>query len=243
MEIIKIHTTTSTNDYLKDLTRQDDVSHFTTVWALHQTAGKGQRGHSWYSEEGKNLMFSVLLKIEGFEIGRQFELNKAISLAVLKVLRRYISNVNIKWPNDILAENGKISGILIENSIHGTVIKQTIVGIGINLNQTEFGEGLEHVTSLKKLLHREFDLEDFLHEVLQSVENEINNLQNMDFKAIHTQYLSHLFGYGQWRNYTKPDGTTFEGKITEVSPDGKLLLEIKNNEIYSFGFQEIKFLY
>ena len=148
MKIIKLHTIHSTNDYLKSLTNDKLLEDFTVVWADFQSEGKGQRGSSWLSKKGKNLTFSVFLDTSFLLIEQQFYLNIITSLAVYNLLKKkMIEHVKIKWPNDILSDNKKICGILIENSFKSQAINHSVIGVGLNVNQTDFAQ-LHAVTSL-----------------------------------------------------------------------------------------------
>jgi len=222
--------------------RQNDVENFTCVWALHQTAGRGQRGNSWLTESGKNLTFSILIKLNSFNILKQFELNKLISLSILDVLKRYLPVVQLKWPNDILADHRKIAGILIENTIQGNLIKHSIVGIGLNVNQTEFDSSLSLATSMKKILEIELNLDDLLLEIQNSITIRINQLKNKNFILIDKEYTQNLYGWQEWKTYRTENKTLFEGKITGVSLEGKLMIENKDFIIKSFEMKEISFV-
>jgi BirA family biotin operon repressor/biotin-[acetyl-CoA-carboxylase] ligase len=242
LKTIKIHTTTSTNDVLKEMLRQNDVENFTCVWALHQTAGRGQRGNSWVTESGKNLTFSILIKLNSFNILKQFELNQLISLSILDVLKRYLPVVQLKWPNDILADHRKIAGILIENTIQGNLIKHSIVGIGLNVNQTEFDSSLSLATSMKKILEIELNLDDLLLEIQKSISIRINQLKNKNFILIDKEYTQNLYGWQEWKTYRTENKTLFEGKIIGVSPEGKLMIENRDFKIKAFEMKEISFV-
>lgn len=239
MSIIKIHTTTSTNDLLKEMSRQNDVDNFTIVWALHQTAGRGQRGNTWLDEDGKNLTFSLLIKLNDFEIQRQFELNQMISLAVLKVLKEYLPLVQIKWPNDIMADKKKIAGILIENTLHGNYITSSIIGIGLNVNQIEFDTILNNAISMKKITGIDYDLELVLNEILDSIQLTIKMLPS-NILLLKKEYLENLMGWQTYYSYSTANGKTFQAKISAISPEGKLILETTEIQILEFGFQEVK---
>ena len=139
MNIIKLNAIESTNLYLKKLAVEKELESYTVVSANYQSAGRGQMGANWHSEIGKNLTFSILIKFDTFEIERQFYLSMAVSLGLLAAIRFHImSPLFVKWPNDILADKEKLAGILIENIVSGNAIKQTVIGIGLNVNQEQF---------------------------------------------------------------------------------------------------------
>ncbi|MBP6100100.1 MAG: biotin--[acetyl-CoA-carboxylase] ligase, partial [Flavobacterium sp.] len=139
MKTIKLDAIDSTNDYLKKLSKKEVIENFTMVLANSQSHGKGQRGASWSSEEGKNVIMSVLLKDLLVSREQLFDLNVLVSVSVFEVLEeKNISKLHIKWPNDIMSDAKKIGGILIENTFKTDNSIVSIVGIGLNVNQTDF---------------------------------------------------------------------------------------------------------
>ena len=166
MSIIKLNAIDSTNDFLKDLTRNQLVDNFTTVVAQKQTKGKGQMGANWDSEEGKNLIMSILVKDVLQNIDEIFHLNVAIALSVLQVLQDCkVPNLSVKWPNDIMSDHKKIGGILIENSFKSDTKIESIVGIGLNVNQKQF-ENLPKASSMAVISNTEFDLDILLNKII-----------------------------------------------------------------------------
>lgn len=154
MQIIKLNAIDSTNDYLKQLSREKVLDNFTVVIAEKQIKGKGQMGAKWISETGKNLIFSILVKDIAVGKDRIFDWNIAVSLAVIRVLEEQkIPDVSIKWANDIMADSKKTGGILIENMLKNDNRFDSVVGIGLNLNQTNF-ENLPKATSLKNITEK-----------------------------------------------------------------------------------------
>ena len=242
MEVIKIHTTPSTNDFLKERLRQDDVTDGTVIWALHQTQGRGQRGNIWLAESGKNLTFSILKKWNGLEAVRQFDLNKLVSVAVAEALENYVPEVFIKWPNDILSADRKLCGILIENTLQGMSIKNSIIGIGINVNQERFDD-LPFATSLKKRTGKDFDLEDVLATVLKNLDYTFASLETMSPDTIQQKYRQYLYAWDTWKTYQTPNNAVFEGKTLNVTQDGKLELLNRQGEKLFFEMQEVKMMF
>lgn len=145
--------TTSTNDDA----RSDRYGHFDVVWAERQSAGRGQRGHTWLSDEGLNLTFSVVLTPRFLPITEQFLISEVVALALVDTLREYGIECRIKWTNDIYALNSKIVGVLIEHALAGNSLMRTIVGIGINVNQRTFAAELPNPASMASLTGKEFD--------------------------------------------------------------------------------------
>jgi len=239
MQIIKVHTTHSTNDFLKDHLRHNDAKNFTTIWAFHQTAGKGQRGNTWTSEAGKNLTFSILINFKLLKLQSQFLLNQAVSLAMLDVLKELIPQVQIKWPNDIMADEKKLAGILIENTIQGNFIKNSVVGIGLNVNQKEFDDKAPNAIAIIHFLDKEHELEKILIAIQKAIVHRMQQLENENPSQIYQEYLQNLMGWQIFRTYTLPNATSFEAKITGVSQDGKLILENKQQQIHEFAIKEV----
>lgn len=229
----------STNDMAFQLVRNKKAQEGTVIICDHQQAGKGQRGNQWESEPGKNLTFSLILKPAFLDASEQFYLNMAVSCAIRKVLTDYFPLIQIKWPNDLIVpQSGKIGGVLIENSIGKSGWEVAVVGIGLNINQTDFGS--EKAVSLKNLTSLDYSLQELLRQLVTQLEQYYLALRKRKFAQIHTDYLSHLFLYQEWATY-EAEGDFFEGKIIAVQADGKLELELKGGSKQSFGFQAIRF--
>lgn len=229
----------STNDIAFQLVRNQTAQEGTLVICDHQQAGKGQRGNHWESEPGKNLTFSLVLKPTFLDASEQFYLNMAVSCAIRKVLADYFPLIQIKWPNDlIIAQSGKIGGVLIENSIGKTGWEVAVVGIGLNINQTDFGSG--KAVSLKKLTSLDYSLQELLRLLVTQLEQYYLILRKRKFAQIQTEYLSNLFLYQEWANF-KGESGPFEGKIIAVQADGKLEMELQGGITKSFDFQTIRF--
>ena len=170
MNIIKLNAIDSTNSYIKKNAIKNNFESYTVVVAEKQLNGRGQMGTIWESELGKNLTFSILINFNKFNITQQFYLSMAISLGVIAVLKQlFNSSFFIKWPNDILAEKDKVAGILIENSINGSFIKNSVIGIGLNVNQEVFSDAIENVTSLKNISKKNLDRDALLIEIINSI--------------------------------------------------------------------------
>jgi len=242
MNIIKLNAIDSTNSYLKELTVENTVQNYTVVVAEQQTAGRGQMGTIWESEYGKNLTFSILTRVNNLKIVDQFYLSMAISLGVLQALKVVTqAKLSVKWPNDILAENDKLSGILIENVLSGNNIKHSIVGIGLNVNQQEFSKNLLNVTSLKNISGIHFDREELLLKIVNSIKFYISYLERNDFNELKKMYLAFLYKIETPAMFEDKEGVVFLGKILTVSEDGKLVIELENGTTRKFNLKEIKF--
>lgn len=241
-KIVKLSATASTNSFLKDLlSKSEPLPEGTVIMAEAQLAGRGQMGNSWHSEPGKNLSFSVLFKPSFLSIKQQFELNKAVSLAVFDVLSPLLGpELKIKWPNDILYGDRKLCGILIENLLQGSRWKHAVVGIGLNVNQENFPAELPHAISLKNILHSDADLDALLAELCKALEVRYLQLKSAKFAALHQDYLKALYKLEVPATF-RLQGESREGKIIGISPEGELEVDF-DGDIQAFGFKEIAFV-
>lgn len=213
----------------------------TVVKAEEQYEGRGQRGNNWKTEAGKNLTFSILLFPTFLRTTEQFFLSEVVSLGVTDMLKAVSGeNFSIKWPNDILFEEQKICGILIENSIRKNSLQNSIAGVGVNINQMEFSNEL-NATSLKKICGRDFENERLFKTLCGFIEKRYLQLRGQDSTLIEEEYHQRLFGLNELRSFKK-DNKTFEAVIRGVKPNGELKLELENGEKRSFRFKEVEFL-
>ena len=243
MKLIKLNAIDSTNTFLKQLATSEVVENFTVVSAEHQTNGKGQRGSEWLIESGKNLTFSVLYtKIPNLQINL-FTLNVIVALSVVEGLQKISSKeFKIKWPNDILAENKKIAGILIENSIKSQTEVQSIIGIGINVNQENF-ENLPQASSLCLLEQQFFDKDLLLKNVVNQLENNLEQLNQLSEAYFWEKYHNYLFKKNIVSTFEDSNGNRFVGKIIKVTSEGKLKVQLENNSEIDFDIKEVKMRY
>jgi len=227
----------STNVYIRELLEKAPLDEGLIVWAQEQYAGKGQRGSSWLSQPGVNLTFSVVLRPHFLAIKDQFWLTKALALSVAEFVSSSFDAglVKIKWPNDIYVNDRKIAGILIENILEKSLIKYSIAGIGVNINQETFDPSLPNATSLKLVAGKEFDLRACLEKLCVSIEKFYLLLRNADYKKLDESYHKLLYRKDIWSKFSL-NGEPKEGMIKGVSPSGHLLIntktgaEIRSNE-------------
>jgi BirA family biotin operon repressor/biotin-[acetyl-CoA-carboxylase] ligase len=242
MKVIKLDAIDSTNEFLKGLSNKQELENFTVVTAESQSKGKGQMGAVWISESGKNLIMSLLVKDFLSNICEIYNLNIAVSLAVIDVLETYkIPDLSIKWPNDILSYNKKVGGILIENSIKsdGTII--SIVGLGLNVNQTDF-ENLPKASSLAVICEKQFDKEELFFSIMAKIESNIKLWkQQSDF--LWSDYTKKLFKKGIPMPFSDQNNQNFMGIIQGISSIGKLQVLLEDDRISEFDIKEIKMLY
>lgn len=242
MTIIKLDAIDSTNDYLKQLSKDKWLENYTAVMALEQTNGKGQMGSEWISEPGKNLTISVLIKNIPQDMISIYDFNIAVALAAIGVLTMNgISKVSIKWPNDIMAENKKVGGILIENSIKSDGSFTSVVGFGLNLNQTNF-EHLPQANSLTNITNQTYDLEEVAKSFIKSLKLHLILFpERVDEVWLH--YNSLLFKKDKPSAFELPDGNKFMGIIKNVTRDGKLAVVLDDDSTAYYGLKEVKLLY
>ncbi|MFP9114219.1 biotin--[acetyl-CoA-carboxylase] ligase [Flavobacterium sp. RHBU_3] len=242
MNIIKLSAISSTNDYLKELLSSGDIQNFTVVTADVQTGGRGQMGAVWNAEPGKNLTFSLLLKDLITNSAAIFSLNVAIATAIADAVLSFgIADVSVKWPNDILAGNKKIAGILIENSFKSNGEIHSVIGIGLNVNQQNFN-GLPKASSMAVAASREFDKNEVLTAVLNSIKQNILKLQDNGAAVLWQDYHDMLFKKGVPMPF-EADGNRFMGIIQGVSENGYLQVLLENDTIVEYGLKEIQLLY
>lgn len=242
MKVIKLDAIDSTNDFLKGLSNQEVLENFTVVTAENQTNGKGQMGNSWQSEVGKNLIMSVLVKGFIASVNEVFNLNCVVSISIVQALEEMnIPKLSVKWPNDIMSDNKKIGGVLIENTIKSDKTISSVVGLGLNINQTNF-DLLPNASSLKVIHNSDFDKEKILSSIIEKMKNNIN-LWNLDSNLIWSNYTNKLFKKEIVMSFIDKKGVSFLGIIKGVSSIGKLQIELENRSIAEFDFKEIQMIY
>lgn len=239
--LIYIEETDSTNRYLNDLCNKQDVNELTTVVTNFQTSGRGQRGNSWESEKGKNLMFSFVLHPIFLEIHRQFLLSQIISLSIKEELDTYVKDISIKWPNDIYWKEKKICGILIENDLMGVQISQTIAGIGININQEKFFTPAPNPVSLKQITGQTYEQYEILARVMQRIVGYYDLLKKGEYTDIARKYQKALFRREGMHKYSDATGE-FLAKTIEVESDGHLVLQDSAGKIRRYVFKEVQYI-
>lgn len=242
MPIIKLDAIDSTNDYLKQLAKEQLLENYTAVMAFEQTKGRGQMGTEWVSEAGKNLTVSVLVKDLPLDTVSIYDFNVAVALSAIGLLvSNGIVKVNVKWPNDIMAENKKVGGILIENSLKSDGSFNSVVGLGLNLNQTDF-ELLPQANSLTNITHQIYDLEKMAEAFVQSLKFHLLLLpEHKD--EVWNRYNDMLFKKDKPAAFELPDGFRFMGIIKSVTQQGQLEVMLEDDSFVYYGLKEIKLLY
>ncbi len=242
MPIVKLDAIDSTNDFLKDWTRREIVENFTVVTAENQTKGRGQMGAAWHSESGKNLIMSVLVKGFLIDASAVFDLNMVVSLAVIRSLENLkVPKLSIKWPNDIMSAEKKVGGILIENSFKSDNSIDSVVGIGLNVNQTQF-ENLPQASSLALQTDINFDKEALLHEIVANLKSILNSWET-DAVALKENYTNLLFKKDVQMTFQKVDQSVFIGTITGINRNGQLEILSESGFPLDFDIKAVKMIF
>ncbi|MGL5637683.1 MAG: biotin--[acetyl-CoA-carboxylase] ligase [Bacteroidales bacterium] len=232
----------STNKYLRELTdKNKHLEEGTLIWSKKQTKGRGQTGNNWESEENKNLTFSFVLYPVFIHINEQFILSELVATALLEELSLIASGFSIKWPNDIYWMDKKIAGILIENDLIGSQIDETIIGIGLNVNQTQFISNAPNPVSLKQITGENYNLEELLDSIMSNIFSKYLQLISDGPSDIHSCYMSHLYRKDGLHTYRDKHGI-FEATIDHIEPDGHLILIDKEQKLRSYAFKEVEFI-
>jgi len=240
MKIIKLDAIDSTNSYLKKLLTKESLDDLTVVISKHQTKGKGRNGNIWANDASLNLAFSIYKRFNRLNINNKFILNLISSIAVFHLLNENkLNKLTIKWPNDIMSENKKISGILIENSVKGNFINHSVIGVGVNVNQRKF-KNLPNATSMFIETGREFSLD-----TLASRLGEIFSKNFLQYEknegALLKYYNNQLFLKNTDSNFITKDGKRFSGKITRINKNGELIIMKADKREVNYTENEIRF--
>lgn len=238
-KIIRLKEIDSTNRFLREL-KDEQEDEMVVAVADFQTAGKGQGSHTWESEAGKNLLFSIKVHPCWVPVRQQFLLSMAGAIAIKEALETYVDGITLKWPNDVYWNDKKISGTLIETSIDSKGIKTCIFGIGINVNQEAFHSDAPNPVSLRQILGHEVDKDELLQKVIEGFRRYYELLRRADYMDVSGIYHLSLYRRKGFHRYEDADGD-FEGAFVEVEDDGHLILHDKQGVIRSYSFGEVKF--
>ena len=244
-KVIRLKEVDSTNIYAKEILKKfPEIDEGTTIAAGFQTSGMGQDVNRWESHAAQNILFSTILHPVFLRPDELFYLNISIALALFDFVESYqIQNAKIKWPNDIYVGNKKIAGILIYNDLEYTHVRNSIIGIGININQETFDAAIPNPISFKNILSTEFDIHICLETLLDCIEKRYNKLKSKDFDELYSEYHDALFLLGQESIFLdNVKGEEFEGIIDGVRTDGRIRI-ITAQGIRFFEFREIKYIF
>lgn len=243
MYIIKLDAIDSTNTYLKGLAVASLPKDYTVVVANTQTKGRGQMGTSWDAQSGKNLTASVFKRLNALKIEQQFYVSMVVSLAICKALKHLkIPRLSIKWPNDILSEDLKLCGTLIENVIKHNTLQGSVIGFGLNVNQKYF-DNLPQASSMQLLTGVVYNKDEVLSEVLKAIEFYFKMLEHQQYDKIKTEYEALLFRKDKPSTFKTPDNTFFSGIIKGITDQGLLNVWTEDEIIKTFDLKDIRLLY
>ncbi|MDL2296711.1 biotin--[acetyl-CoA-carboxylase] ligase [Bacteroidales bacterium OttesenSCG-928-B11] len=236
---------TSTNDYLNFFIRERkskgfNTQEFTIVHTDRQTAGRGQQGNTWESNPKENILASFYLN-PSISPRKQFYINIFFALSVRKMISKYVYSAKIKWPNDIYIDQKKIAGILVEHNIQGSMISQTIAGVGINLNQTSFSKLLPNPTSIKLESGHENGRITLLKELDTIARTYYELLNNEQYEQLLKEYYWHLFRMNETHGFIV-HGEEVEAKVIGLDEYGQLLLMEKDGKKHVCGFKEVQWI-
>ena len=239
---IRMDEVDSTNLYLKRLARNEHPEEGSLVVTEYQTAGRGQTGSTWFSSKGDNLVFSLLIYPKGVEASGQFIISRIASLAVKNTLDQFTNDIRIKWPNDIYWKDKKIAGMLIENDIQGKHIENSVIGIGVNINQQDFPPELPNPVSLRQITgsiqDRDYILEVFMREFFLLY----RDLQQGESEAIEDEYMLDLYRVNDYY-WCEDERGKFQAMIEDVLSSGHLLLRtLDGDELRKYAFKEVSFI-
>lgn len=218
-------------------------AHGDAVVAVEQTAGRGQRGNVWSSKAGENLTFSLVWEADFVAAKEQFRISEAVALALVDTLAGYGIEARIKWPNDIYVGHKKICGILIEHDLGPQArLARTIVGIGLNVNQTQFEDWIPNPTSIALLTGERKGTNDVFGDLYEALERRFGQLKESP-EEVQRDYLAHLYRLDRPATYALPNGKQFRATIRDVKPTGELIVEHEEGGfVKPYLFKEIEFV-
>ena len=231
---IELDIVDSTNNYAMRLVHAGVAQHGKVVFAHHQNKGKGQRGKSWETEPGANLSFSIILQPHFLLPTQMFQLLAVTAVCVRQELVKLIGDeAKIKWPNDLYWRDRKTGGILIENVLRGSQWQWAVVGIGINVNQTTFGQ-LQNPVSIKQITGKETPVKELAQAIHTNLLHSVTKLENEGFEQFFQQYNRQLYKQGE-QVQLKKGSRSFNTTINGVNKQGQLQTGIETEENFDFG--------
>lgn len=240
LKVLTYEEVESTNVIAMQRLKSGEAQNGDIIVAGYQMTGKGQAQNSWFSSKGNNLLVSIICKDIHLKASQLPVLNMLVSQAVHSVVSSYFDETaTIKWPNDIMVNEQKIAGILIETTLQGEYIKNAVIGIGLNVNEDSFPENLTHASSFFSITNRYYNLESILNLLLEKLDFQLSKLKHSNFDEIKEYYEAVLFGMGTKR-YFRQEEKKFEGIIRGVNNAGQLIIETES-EIKTYNNKEITF--
>lgn len=233
--------TDSTNSYLARLLASGErLGNGFIVYSGFQTDGRGQMNNHWESERGCNLLFSMLLYPDKMDAAKQFPLSEAVALGITDSLDKFDDGFKVKWPNDIYWHDKKIAGILIENHLHGAFVHDSIIGVGLNVNQEKFTSDAPNPVSLFQITKNKQEPMPLLETIRQKIMRRFGQI-NTQGSLLHEDYLAKLYRFGEWRQYKDKNGK-FTGRIRDVASNGIITVEHESGKTLEYAFKEIEFV-
>ena len=236
-KIIRLESVDSTNNYIANLLKDGILEDGTVILADEQFAGRGQRNAEWLTKPGENLTFSFFLGNVNLSVQNQFFLTCIVSISLVQLLDKFGLKSKIKWPNDIYINNKKIAGVLIENQLSSSAIKNSIIGIGLNINQLEF-DGLNATSILLETEDRNTPM-NVLYSFIETINSNWNSFSERMLPNVKLDYISRLYQLNEMKSYEDNEGE-FIGTITNVLDSGHLVIE-RNGEQRQYDLKEISF--
>ena len=232
---MEIDSVESTNNYAMQLVHKGLAQHGTAIFALEQTAGKGQRGRRWYAGVGENIILSVILNTSGLQLSNQFLLSMTAALATYDFFNAYaIDETSVKWPNDLYWRDRKAGGILIENVFSGKEWQWAVVGIGININQVVFTEEVANAVSLKQITGKNYNPIALAKELCNKLQEKYELLLTEDGKTIEAAYNNVLYKKGETVTLKK-NSAVFNCTVKGVNTFGQLITESAIEQLFNVG--------
>jgi BirA family biotin operon repressor/biotin-[acetyl-CoA-carboxylase] ligase len=234
---IELRSVESTNNYAMALVHDRVAQHGTCVFAHEQTKGKGQRQKAWNSAPGENILMSIIVSPYELAPSQQFSLSMAAILGVYHFFNHYaLSEASIKWPNDLYWRDRKAGGILIENSLQGTAWHWSVIGIGLNINQTDFKKLNKKAVSLKQITGKTFDPVALAKELAGYVQSSMELLVRSE-KEVRKQYRAALYKLNEPVHF-RQGSRSFTGTVADVTPTGELVVKTPLDERFDIGALE-----
>jgi BirA family transcriptional regulator, biotin operon repressor / biotin---[acetyl-CoA-carboxylase] ligase len=240
-KIIFINNLTSTNTHAIRMASDERPPEGTIIRTDFQSAGRGQPGNKWESEDGKNLLFSIILYPTGINPADQFLVSMSLSLGMYDYLDSLTPGCSIKWPNDIYINDDKIAGILIESSVTGSKIDYMVAGIGLNINQEKFTGDAPNPVSLKNLTGKEYDIASCLIDLSAFLDRRYHHIKKENYRPVIDEYLSKLYRFNVPAEYRDSEGI-FTGIISDVDFTGRMTVKDTRGKKRFYYFKEVDFI-
>ena len=237
---VELQSVDSTNNYARNLLHEGLAQHGMAIFAHEQLAGKGQRGRIWSSDKGSNVILSLIVNPQSLVLSQQFQLSVCVALSVHELFMKFAgADTKIKWPNDLYWQDRKAGGILIESVVGSresgiSSWDWSIIGVGININQTAFPSYLSNPVSLKQITGKNFDTVMLAKELCMIMNQKFDELMNSGFENLYAQYLTHLYKINTTVKLRK-DNRVFEAVIKGVNRAGQLVVYHSIEEEFNFG--------